>query len=184
MKKLIVIAAGVLVSFQVFAQGQITWRVPSITNGLTGQPIGTGFQAQVYYAPDGPDPGDGGFVPLGASVNLLPGGLMNGGTRTTPDTTAPGASAWFQVRAWEAIFGATYEAAVNQGPLTIGGVTRRALAGMSNHAYVQTGNPPTIPVPNLTTVFQPFTVTVVPEPSAAALSVLGLVSCVLLRRRR
>src|SRR5262249_23622261 len=114
----------VLARVDLYGQGTVTFANVGVpfTNVLTMMPIaaGTAFRAGLYYLPDHgvmPPSSDfdlaNGGVYLGANVNFLPGGVFNAGTRTTPATTPPGGSAWFQVRLWETAFGTSYEAAFN-----------------------------------------------------------------------
>ncbi len=100
-----------------------------VTHGCNGQPlpIGTNFLAAVYYASAGVS-NDAFFVQLGESVGIGPQpGRFQGGPRVAPSTTAPGESAIFQVRVWEAAFGATYEQARSAAPRQ----GRAALTGKS-----------------------------------------------------
>src|SRR5438477_587199 len=78
-----------------------------------------------------------------ADVGMPVSGVFVGGTRTTRQATLGGARAQFQVRAWEAACGGTYEEAM-AAPAQGG---RRALIGQSAILEVPTGNadPPTPP---------------------------------------
>jgi hypothetical protein len=105
---------------------------------------GSAFKAALYYAPDAASPpADSAFSQVGAAVDFGPStGYFHGGLRTTPATTTPGGAAYFQIRVWEAAYGATYEAAI--ATPNIGG--RPALRGISNKVRVPaTGNPGTFP---------------------------------------
>jgi hypothetical protein len=150
-------------------------------------PTGTRFLIALYYAPDGPDPGEAGMLNvMGASVNPSPlAGRISGGNRTTPTTTAPGANAWFQVRTWESAFGSDYETAVLAAPRDMNGQVRRSVAGKSNRFNIQVGSSAIPGVITGANGLQPFASQIVPEPSTIALAVLGgLGTLVLLRRRK
>ncbi len=135
-----------LASLDVFAQGTVHFggnTSTRIRNGWTGLPAraADGIKAALYWAPIGST----NFVQLGTAVDAgipLP-GLFIGGTRTTGLETAGGTSAQFQVRAWEAAYGQTYEEA-RSAPLQAG---RGALLGRSVVLAIRTGNatPPTPP---------------------------------------
>lgn len=136
----------------------------AITNAQTGQPVisGATFKAALYYAPDSPSaPPDSAFSQLGAAVDFGPSpGHFHGGLRTTPSTTAAGGPAYFQIRVWEAAYGATYEAAV-AAPNMNG---RPAFRGTSNKVRVSsTGTvndfPPQVPPPLTWHGLQSFTIT-------------------------
>lgn len=195
MKKLVVtsILAGAL-AMSVFGQGVVVFNNNSATLvtysddakaalGTTAAgPTGTAFLAELYYAPNGPDPGDQGMLQgqmgLPRQFSGLSAGTFSGGSRTTPTTTAPATPAWFQVRVWEAAYGATYEEAVGRSQ---GG--RGAIAGQSNRFNLTTGTslvPAPIAVPG---GVEGFIITVVPEPSTFALGLLGLAGLFILRRR-
>ena len=132
------------------AQGLVVFHnlIPhaAITNGQAAQPAvpGPTFKAALYYARDsGSTPADSAFAQIGPAVDFGPSpGHFHGGLRTTPGTTAPGQPAYFQVRVWEAAYGATYEAAI-AAPNMNG---RPALRGTSNKVRVPaTGNPVSFP---------------------------------------
>jgi len=204
MKKLIIasILGLALATPSVFAQGQVAFNNNSATKvtldssaasalGLAAGaavPGGSKFQAELFYAPDGADPGDNGMLAgqMGAVYNITAPGLIVAGTRLTPATTGPGGTAWFQVRVWEAAYGGSYSAA--ESAPAAGG--RNAILGKSNRFKLTTSAPPAPPT-GLVQVdansqliaLQPFSVSVVPEPSALALGLLGLAGWFLIRRR-
>lgn len=195
MKKLVV--ASILacaLAGSVYGQGTVTFRNTTATlvtfsdqakaalNTTAVGPSGPSFLAELYYAPDGADPGEAGMQQgrMGAAVGFstLAAGTFNGGNRTTPSSTPAGANAWFQVRVWEAAYGNTYETAI-EAPATGG---RVAIAGASNRFLLQTGTLTPTPIASVGGL-APMSVTPVPEPSAIALGLLGLVGFFTLRRR-
>lgn len=204
MKKLMFTAAAVFATVNLFAQGTVIVQNDATTlirNILTGASAlaGTTFRVALYWAPEGvTDPGQFRLVPT--PVNIAPvAGRYSAGTRLVPaddplttvkEGIPPGGMAMLQVRAWEAAFalvgGAdSYEAAFN-APYndTLG---RRALVGASNMFLADTADPavPTDTPRAITAMgLQGFTLTVVPEPSAVGLGLIGIGALLLLRRRK
>src|SRR5262249_17520801 len=110
---LILVAVNFSCAVNLTAQGKVTFSNiggAGVTNPLTGSPVarGTVFRAQLYYAPDG-ETNLMQFIPIGPSVGFFTDGFFQGGTRTTPTTTAPGDFALFQARCWETAFGGSFE---------------------------------------------------------------------------
>jgi hypothetical protein len=166
------------VVINLYAQGTVIVYLPPITNILTMMPVaGTAFRVSLYYLPyteGAPPPTSDQFVtPLRPDIPppLVPGGVFLPTTRTTPSTTAPGDFAWFQVRAWEAAFGTSYEQAAATPPSPGG---RCALIGTSNIVKVRTDGPTSPPGILQQAVLNGFFVAPCPEPSARGLGVLGL----------
>jgi len=207
MKKIFAImaVASVLASFNSYGQGVVAFVNSSGTRvrfsdsaaaayGTTnGAPLpgGGAFLAGLYYAAGedpGMDPGDLGMLNTmspntGAPFSSLSPGTFNGGNRTTPATTAPGARAWFQVRVWEAAFGSTYEQAFNAPAMSAtGGQVRKAIVGIGNRFNMVTGVGTGGSI--VSGGFQPFAANVVPEPSIIALAVVGMAGLLVIRRRR
>jgi hypothetical protein len=185
MKKLVLTAVGLLASLNLFAQGVVSFQNSSTTlvlNGNNGSAPATtadGIRVALYWAPDSaPD----NFTQIGAiaTVGIPAAGRYAGGNRTTGSETAPGATAWFQVKAWEYAYGTTYETAIAAPPS--GG--RVALRGESSKFHCATGNPPLLPATNLSTVGLDGITVNVPEPSVIALGLLGAGALLLLRRRK
>jgi len=192
MKKLLIMAAAVFATVNIFAQGTVNFANiggGGVTNSLTGARAATGstFVVQLYYLPDAgtPPATDAAFMPLGAMTAFGPTpGLFSGGIRTAP-VTPPGAFAYFQVRSWETAFGTSFEEASAKG--AIGG--RLALVGKSNIIRVDTSDPTLIPPENAANLvaagLQGFVlVPVVPEPSVIGLGLLGAGALLMLRRRK
>src|ERR1051326_4855386 len=121
--KLLLTAIPLLAGWPLFGQGSVRFENAGaglnapITNSLTGLRVsGSGFVAQLYYAP--------GTSALESDLTSLAGvspfssspGYFFGGVRVTDANTPPGSSATFQVRAWEAALGATFEEALANAP--------------------------------------------------------------------
>jgi hypothetical protein len=189
MKKTLTLALAVAgMVAQTYGQGTVTFVAANITNSLTGSlaPAGTQFKVSLYWLSDrtpAPTTGDFGASSVAWTTNLTLSGGANAGVVRIEPINPVGGFAYFQIRAWEAAFGASYEEAVaNPG---IGG--RLALAGTSNIARIDTADPTTIPPgtpPNTAATLKGFTVVPVPEPSVIGLGVLGIGALLLLRRRK
>jgi hypothetical protein len=114
--------------------------------------------------------------PVVPAVSFLSGsnaGYFGGGVRAV-NGVLPGQGAWLQVRAWDARLGSTYEAVVALGSIGY---------GQSSLFYTQSGGigggVPTLPAPLIG--LQSFSL--VPEPNAVVLLLIGL-PLPLLRKRR
>lgn len=191
MKKLLIMAAAVFATVNIFAQGTVNFSNiggQRVMNSLTGTnaPTGSTFVVQLYYLPDtGVAPTtDALFMSLGSVTAIGPqGGLFSGGLRTAP-VTPPGAAAYFQVRAWETAYGTSYEEALAHQ--AAGG--RLGLTGKSNIIKVDTGDP-TIQPPEagaslVAAGLGGIQLTTVPEPSVIGLGLLGAGALLMLRRRK
>ena len=178
-----------LAGLSLYAQGTVdfanstTQRVTTNTGG--GLILGTHYTIALYYG--GPGVVDeNAFILLGptASITSLS-GRFSGGTRTTPATTPGGSAANFQLRAWETVFGGDFQTASGAPAQNRNGVVRQAYVGKTPIFQNPTGNPnadpPTTPAALLN---GPWTVSIVPEPSAIAFGILGLAGLFLLRRRK
>jgi len=187
-KTLLLGAAITMMAAVGYSQGTIVFGTASYgiaTNGVTGAlvPAGAGFLAQLYYG--GASATEGQLVSVvNAPVNFAAAGRIVAGTRSTdPAIVAGGTIGTFQVRAWEAALGATWETAL---PNWQSGAFGAAVLGKSALFQVTTGNPggapPTAPAlfPN---TLANFTLQPVPEPSVIALGALGL-AAILWRRRK
>jgi hypothetical protein len=179
MKKLLILSACVLATAGALAQGTVnfantpTTLITSLSTGL-GVPTGS-MTVGLYYGVVGTT--DPTIMTLLKTTGIAPVlGRYTGGTVTTPATTAGGAAAVFEVRAWSGAY-ASYEAAVAAGNSIVG------RSGLVNVAV--TGNPAGVPPTAPAGLGAPaFTVAnVVPEPSTIALGLLGL-GALLIRRRK
>lgn len=169
MKKLVLLAAAVIVSAGAYAQGTINF-----INKATGvdapvfigdtasgvKAAGSGFNAQLFAGPDANS-----LVAVGAVANFLTGagaGYFNGGARTIP-TVAPGATAFLQIVGTDVATGLQGRSAVFQ--VVTGGA----------------GSPPSLPA-NMVGATS-FAIPTVPEPTTLALGALSL-GALMLRRRK
>jgi hypothetical protein len=139
MKVSYVLAVLMLSALKALAQGTVSFAndaSSAITNGTTRSllPTGSAYTAYLFYAPDGTT-NEAAFVQLGqfgwAFFGPQP-GVFDGGTKTTPNTTAPGDYAMFQVRVWE-VFPTSYEQALADPGYHL---------GKGKILRVKTGNPP------------------------------------------
>lgn len=182
MKRTLLAIAALCAAVGVLAQGTVNFATDGYTLG-DARPItdvdgttplfGDAFLGQLYAGADAAS-----LAPIGDAVAFLDdfgdallAGVVSGGTRSIA-SVAPGADAVVEVRAWQASDGGTYEAAEAAG----------GKVGKSAQFTVTTGgagSPPSLPA-NLTG-FASFSL--VPEPSTAALGLLGA-AALLLRRRK
>jgi len=192
MKKTLITAAALIAAVNIYAQGTVTFANASasaVSNSLTLARIsaGTAFRVALYYLPDSAAaPTTAEFdnaLVLMPDVGFAAPGVYAGGTRSAP--TSGGGAGWFQIRAWEVAFGATYADAVRNSQPQGG---RLALVGTSNILKVNLGNPTiTPPSPAGTLIgagIQGFYLVPVPEPSTIGLGLLGIGALLALRRRK
>jgi hypothetical protein len=207
MKTTVLTIAAIFASLNIFAQGTVNFSnnglnapvvlgVPITITYPTGTvayavgakaPAGTTFSVALYYAPYNngvmPDPATlfqiGMVVGQPVSANLSKAGIYFAGAFTAPTVNVPpgGGLGWFQVKAWETVYGMTYEAALPNP---------NNLSGFSNIIAVNTANPLVTPpgTPSLLTGISGITLNVVPEPAILGLGLLGGVAMLLLRRRK
>jgi len=190
MKKAIVLVLSLFAALGAYAQGTVIFQNSAaklITNAVTSLPAlaGAGFNAQLYLATSfttQPGREDWAAYTAGSTVvNLGPAaGRVSAGTITVP--AAGGVPGWFQIRAWEASLGATWDTAYNTWSTGAGGA---GVLGYSVPFLHTTGNPTGIPpvAASALTEMPGFTMVPVPEPSVIALGALGL-AAVLWRRRK
>jgi len=196
MKKILLTLAAGLISCSVFGQG-ITFSTRGggvdarVTDTLTGAfAEGTAYSAQLYYGAAGA--AEASLVPVlqsvggpsGNVVTFATGGTLGGyifsglggaGARYVDTAVvAAGNPTAFQVRAWQTVLGATWEAALaNWSATTVMGKSAVITTPTAASATL-----PSTPLLGLTA----FTLDPVPEPSVIALGAIGLVA--LLWRRR
>ena len=149
-------------------------------------PVGSVYQAELMYAPDGTSAAeyDSLAIRIGGPANFGPtAGFFSGGGRTVDTLSPAGGFGLFQVRVWTSAYGNSYNAVLVSGDPR-GGV------GKSVIVRVDTGNP-TIGEPaaslvaaGLGQIFVFGGPACVPEPSAAAFAILaGATLLVALRRK-
>jgi len=188
MKKILLTFAGVLLAVGVQAQGTVNFAnnaATAISNIVTGARVvaGNSFLAQLYYGPAGQS-SDAAFISVtNAPATFTLAGQVLAGARNT--TIAGGGVGSFQIRAWQASLGPTWEVAY---PIWQAGVAQpTSLLGKSDIIQVTTGDPgatpPGTPASLITAGLKSFYVVPVPEPSVIALGALGL-AAVLWRRRK
>jgi len=182
MKTICSLAASLLTYLTATAQGtvafnstgaQVLYYDPAY-NGFVAVPVGS-FTVGLYYGVAGTTDPSLLILLKTTGISPLPGRFI-GGTVTTPATTAPGASAVFEVRAWSGPY-ASYEAAVASGDSSVG-IGR---SGLFNNPTGGGGAPPG---PPQSLVFANILVPIIPEPSTIGLWLMGAMSMLLLGRRK
>lgn len=179
MKKLLIIAAALVTSASVYAQGTVNFAnlVPAAgisapvfdVGGVTG--LGNTFRAQLYGGASGS--AEAALTAQGTPASFLASGFFSAGP-VSVSGVALGAPATVQVRAWDGAF-ATYEAALAAN----GKVGKSALLNIATTGGV--GSPPSVPADLVG--LQSFSLTQVPEPGTLALGVLGAAALFLRRRK-
>jgi len=170
--------AAALLPLSVHAQGTVNFATANanqvVKDAVSGLAVGAGYTAALYWGVSGSTSNQ--LVQIGASFPVTAGNgfIINGGTRTTGNATAPGALAAFQVRAWSGA-AATYELATG---------SKGATAVFSNATGDPTSQPPGTPAAFGTGWNTPLLVSAVPEPSTYALAALGVGAMLLFRRRK
>lgn len=175
MKKAIAISAVLLIAaFGAQAQRVAATNIngterKAVTDLASGAGVGNDFSVALYAGADA-----GSLAPV-ASGSFLAAGLFNLNDVNTG--LAGGSTGFFQVKAWETAFGATYDEAVAVGR-----------TGESNvFSMAVTTDVAGQPLPFASNLVQggleSFSVEVVPEPSTIVLGVLGA-AALLLRRRK
>jgi len=188
MKKLIVTAMMVGLSFAALAQGTITFqndatRLVQQTDGVTTTSSPVGTHVAFYYSVTPVAAGDG----LNAALHFLNGGTIapvpgrfSLGTYTTGTDAAPGSTIYAEVRGWTGNY-ATWDlaaAAAASGTLVYMGYSSVFSMGTGG-----AGAPPSPPI-SLTTI-PAFTgvLLTIPEPTTFALAGLGAAALLIFRRR-
>jgi hypothetical protein len=179
MKKIALGLAAFMVAAASYAQGTLNFSTfgggvnAQVTYAGTGQPADGTFWGQLVAGPAG-----GALAPIGVPVPFRTGSgqgyITAGGVLNVPGV-AGGASAEVKLQAWASSLGSSYAAALASG---LGGVGE---SGPITITLGGAGTPPSLPA--ALTGLQGFSVaTVVPEPSIAALGLLG--AGLLLARRK
>jgi len=182
MRKLLIVTACLASAVGALAQGTVTFNstgaqifyAPGINGGVAVPTTASGgnFTVGLYYGVAGTT--DPTTLTLLKTAGISPlAGRFLGGTATTPSSTAAGAAAVFEVRAWSGS-ALTYELAKADPSAYVG------VSGLFNNATGGGGSPPGAPQ-SLT--FANVLVSPVPEPSTIALGLLGL-GALLIRRRK
>jgi len=204
MKKLLLTAAAILATLNMYGQGTGSGIINFANNSADntrrvtladGQTLasGSGYRIALYWGAQGTP--ESGLVQAGGSAGLLTGaaaGTFVGGSRTLTPLSANGAVVTLQARAWQTIAGVpdTYEGVLAAG---LAG-DARALVG-KNTVFDKKSKDPTDPFETATPVGGPvanggsplwtgFSITPVPEPSVIGLGLLGAGALLMLRRRK
>lgn len=193
MKKLLITAAAVLATLNMYGQGSGVVSFTSVgattdkkiwqsADGTTrGADLAAGYVAALYWGTGGTTD-DRQLVQIGASAAFLTGasaGTYFGGGRTITGIPANGAVLAFQVRAWNTAAGNTWDLAMNNPAGWVG----------KGPVFDLKTKDPTNPLettPNLWSAagYRGFGVSPVPEPSVIGLGLLGAGALLLLRRRK
>jgi PEP-CTERM motif len=188
MKKLVLAALSLGLAVGAYAQGQITFAnispAPVVTTNdtfgvygtvnATGTAAKTAYHVALYWGTVGSTEAQ--LVSIATAGSYPVAGRFNGGVVTTPNGTAPGASAVFEVKGWTGAFNdyeSAYAAAQTDHTIFVGATgifTQTTSAG-------GTASPVNIN-------FTGLTLSPVPEPSTIALAGLGAASLLLFRRRK
>jgi hypothetical protein len=183
MKQIVIAFAALSVAVSAFAQGTVNFsnRTGPINAPVTyegaGNVLGTGANAvwgQLYAAAPG-----GTLAAVGVPVPFRDGaaaGYITGGGSVTIPGVAGGSPADVQMVAWYASQGATYADALAKG---LGGVGK---SGTISVVTGGAGSPPSLPA-NLVGLTGFSVSAIVPEPSIAALGLLGA-GLLLIRRKK
>lgn len=174
------VVTSTLVCLTAHAQGTVTFNSTGAQifyspayNGGAAVPVGS-FTVGLYYGVTGTTDPTALVLLKTAGIGPLPGRFL-GGTVTTPATTAPGASAVFEVRAWSGGF-VSYEAALASGDPNVG-IGRSGLFNNPTGGGGSPAGPPQLLIfPNL--------LAPIPEPSTVSLALLAAAGTLLFRRRR
>jgi hypothetical protein len=179
MKKLLLIAVGILSAVSAYSQGTVLFNTKTtgvdapVTLSTGGKAMGPQYVGQLYAGASA-----SALAPVGSAVPFRSdagAGYITGGGSVVVPGIAGGSPASVQLRAWDSTQG-SYDAATSKGSsaaitVNLGGA----------------GNPPGLPA-NLTGL-SGFAINVagpgnVPEPSTIALAALGGAAALFLRRRK
>jgi len=182
MKYTVLTLAATFAAASAFAQGTVAFgnRVTSagidapVTDSTGAKIDGAAGWAQLLAGPAG-----GALAPVGDPVNFRSGAAAGYITTVTVPvpTVAAGSPADLQMVAWDAAVGGTYDAAMASG---MGGMgASGVLSGITTGGA---GSPPSLPA-NMTGLTAFSIAPVVPEPSIAALGLLGAGLLVIRRKK-
>lgn len=198
MKKLLLTAAAILATLNIYAQGTGSGSVSYNTTGVTstsrvyvndtgvvgdGQlASGAGFQTALYWGSAGTTD-DRDLVQIGASTAFLTGGAAGtffGSGRTITGLPVNGAVVTVQSRAWLVQPGVTDYASAAARP------DGQAGKGPAFDMKLRDPSNPLEPTPTigLQLGWRGYSITPVPEPSVIGLGLLGAGALLLLRRRK
>jgi len=168
-----VLLTAVFASAPAHAQGVITLAPVPVTNGVTGTLASSSVWAALYYRPYGAPAGS--FTPLVTEVALT-NGYARFGSVVVPGYAA-GTGVEVQIPAWDNSSG-LYRDWTQAEPAWLGGLIA---AGASMPVEALTGS---VLLPPSPTVIPGFTISLVPEPSSAALGLLAIgLTCAAFRRK-
>jgi hypothetical protein len=192
-KTTIAVLTASMVAIGAFGQGEVTMQntlATPVLDSTTGAAVALGVaKAGLYYTtdlgavPSVNEPLDDWILveptadvtPIAQFAGVYVGGQLPAGTPLVIPGVDQGTDVLVQVRAWSAAYTSYADAWAN--------AAATPLVGASNVMQVQLGGG-SLPIPNLSTVVEGFTMTPVPEPSTIALGLLGGLGAMLLLRRR
>jgi hypothetical protein len=137
-----------------------------VTDCETGQPVGPGYVAAIYWAP-GLTSDRRVFTQVGSTMNIINGRLFGGGRTITSVT--PGGTVSVYAGAWQSALGSTYEIASQVPGARVG---QSAIVGVV-----------TSPITTTQVRIPDFQVCPVPEPSTVAIGTLALTALWFFRRK-
>jgi len=194
MKKLLLTAAAILATLNMYAQGTGRGVVNFSNLGRTAEDrvyvnndgslsgtmaAGTAYSVALYAGAAGAS--EATLLQMGNAATFLSStaaGTFGGGNRTITGLDADGGIATIQVRAWETADGATWELAFANPN---GNVGKSAVFTIDTEPVGSTTPAPTV---GLQPGFGGFAITPVPEPSTIALGLVGVGALLMLRRRK
>jgi PEP-CTERM motif len=188
MKKILLLIFGFMQVIGAFAQGTIYFannpQFPVYTNntiGNYGNAPQNNFHVALYWGIAGSTEAQ--LVQIGPTVGGVADGIFNGGVYTTPNGTAPGANAMFEVKGWTGNYN-TYEAALAAAAYDSSIQTDTSGAWL-NPTGSSAGNPaPMIFGPSGFNCLFLASLTSVPEPSTLVLAGAGGIMMMAMIRRR
>jgi hypothetical protein len=146
-------------------------------NGTT--PLSTAFLGQVYTSPTA----GGTYVAVGAALHFDNGGNpgqidlpATGATLVSPNVAA-NTTGFYELKAWTATAGTTFEQASTVAGAHVGSSTATSVV----FGNIAAGSPPG---PDVSGFASFHLTTVVPEPSTLALGIVGVAGLLALRRRQ